>query len=293
MSPALRSCTALLVLMLLPLYATAESLDERVGRLERLLENRVVLDLMDQLQSMQQELQELRSLSEEQAHQLESLEKRQRDLYLDLDRRLARAEREGVESRTPAAITELPSTPGDSLVTAGAMTVEVAEPSQPLTSTPLSADGMAPSSPAPTEAAEAQPEPMSQEQLLKERQAYQMAFNQLRELRYQQASKAFRQFIEEFPHGRYAHIAQYWLGEASYAQRDFKQAIIDYQKLIKNYASSPKIAEAMLKIGYSRFELKQYAKAEKGLQQLLQAHPGTTESSQAQQLLQQISKATN
>jgi len=110
----------------------------------------------------------------------------------------------------------------------------------------------------------------------------------LRALRYDKAISAFRDFIQQFPTGRYAHIAQYWIGEANYAQRRFAAAIVDYQALLDNYSNSPKLAEAMLKIGYSQFELKQYEQARVSLDNLIKSYPGTTEAGQGQNLLQKI-----
>jgi tol-pal system protein YbgF len=124
--------------------------------------------------------------------------------------------------------------------------------------------------------------------LANEQQSYQAAFDLLRELRYDQAVTAFQGFIKSYPNGRYAHIAQYWIGEANYAQRNFKEAIKDYQKLIDKYPNSPKLAEAMLKIGYSQYELKEMKQAEATLNQLIKSYPGTTEAGQAQNLIQKI-----
>ena len=86
----------------------------------------------------------------------------------------------------------------------------------------------------------------------------------------------------------HAHIAQYWLAETNYAQRRFKQAIADYQALIDKYPDSPKLAEALLKIGYSQYELKNYAAARESLERLIANYPGTTEAGQARNLLQKI-----
>ena len=123
-----------------------------------------------------------------------------------------------------------------------------------------------------------------------EREAYQQAFDMLRELRYAQATAAFRDFLKKYPNSRYAHIAQYWLGEAGYAQRDFKQAIADYNALLANHPNSPKRAEAMLKIGYSHYELKEADKARSVLEQLVQQYPDSTEAGQARNLLKRINK---
>nr|NIQ10047.1 tetratricopeptide repeat protein [Gammaproteobacteria bacterium] len=51
---------------------------------------------------------------------------------------------------------------------------------------------------------------------------------------------------------------------------------------------SPKVAEAMLKIGYSHNELENYKAARDILEKLMAKYPGTTEAGQARNLLQKI-----
>ncbi|MDH5396051.1 MAG: tol-pal system protein YbgF, partial [Gammaproteobacteria bacterium] len=121
-----------------------------------------------------------------------------------------------------------------------------------------------------------------------EQVAYQKAFDLLRALRYEKATLAFRQFLIDYPDGRYAHIAQYWLAETSYHTRKFDIAVKDYQTLINKYPKSPKRADALLKIGYSQFELKSFAESKAVLEKLIQSYPGTTEAGQAENLLQKI-----
>ncbi len=252
------------VLLSAPLYA--ESTDDRLDRIEKLLNNQTLLDMAERLDAMQTEMQQLRGMLEEQQHTLQGLKERQRELYLDIDRRLSRFEREGAGSGMAT-----PATPAAS------------SGSQPLTS-PAPKPSTSKSAPvvvAPVDNAS---------RIQGEREAYQKAFDTLRELRYAQATQEFRAFLKKYPNGRYAHIAQYWLGEASYAQRNFKQAIIDYQALLQNYPSSPKQAEAMLKIGYSQHELKQDSEAKKTLDQLIKLYPDSTEAGQARGLLKQIRK---
>ena len=127
----------------------------------------------------------------------------------------------------------------------------------------------------------------------KERQAYQKAFDQLRDLHYGQAITAFRTFLKQYPNGRYSYIAQYWIAEADYAQRDFKQAIIDYGDLIQHYPKNPKVAEAMLKTGYCYYESGQKDAAKKELNQLLQRYPNSTEAGQASNFLQKMRQEGN
>ena len=228
------------------------STDERIRRLERLLESQGLVSLMVQQQEIQQELQRLRGEVEVQTHTLTELKKRQRELYVDIDRRMLAVERNG--GRGPIA-----SVP------------------------PRNNRAPVATRPAPSSTGTASPS-----QTLDEQKSYQKAFDFLRALRYDKAISAFRDFIQQFPTGRYAHIAQYWIGEANYAQRRFAAAIVDYQALLDNYSNSPKLAEAMLKIGYSQFELKQYDQARVSLDNLIKSYPGTTEAGQGQNLLQKI-----
>lgn len=231
------------------------SVEQRLSRMEKLLNSQGLVDLLLKVESLQTELQRLQGQNEEQLHALQELKQRQRDLYIDIDRRLLQLER-----NAPAG-TAVGGT-----------------------------SGQAPSStvPAATAAATTGAIATAPTVLEGEQEAYQEAFNLLRELRYDKATVAFRDFLKKYPEGRYAHIAQYWLGEASYAQGDFKQAIQDYKTLIDKYPQSPKLAEAMLKIGYSEYELKNTKAAQASLEQLIQTYPGTTEAGQAQNLLKKI-----
>lgn len=217
-----------------------ETVESRVTRLEQRLDSRALADLLMRLETLQQEVQQLRGQVEEQSHAIEGLKRRQRDLYLDADRRLT-----AMEKRT--------STPPQAGEPADAAEGPGAEP-------PASAE---------------------------ERAAYQRAFDLLRDLRYEQATAAFRAFVKQYPDGRYGHIAQYWLGEANYAQRLFKQAIADYRRLVDGYPKSPKVAEAMLKIGHCHDELGERPAAIRALNELIQRYPESTEAGQARALLQQ------
>lgn len=242
-----------------PLLAASpdKEMEQRISRLERMVNSQGLVDIMLRLENLQNEVQMLRGETEVLSHKLEEVKNRQRDLYLDLDRRILQLERATAGSGAPAA----------GGVAAGA------------TGT---AAGTAAPQPAPKKP------PVAATTKEGEQQAYQKAFDQLRNLHYEKASVAFRDFLNRYPDGRYAQIAQYWLAETNYAQRKFRQAIGDYQTLIDKYPSSPKLAEAMLKIGYSQYELKNYAAAEQSLRQLIKQYPGTTEAGQAENLLQKI-----
>ncbi len=63
-------------------------LTQRLERIETLLQNQGLVEMAQQLQSLQTELQELRGDVEKHTNELDGLQRRQRELYLDIDRRL-------------------------------------------------------------------------------------------------------------------------------------------------------------------------------------------------------------
>ena len=69
------------------------SIEERLNQLERVMDARNVaqMALLEQMNTLQSEVAELRGRSEEHAYQLEQILQRQREIYQELDRRLAAA----------------------------------------------------------------------------------------------------------------------------------------------------------------------------------------------------------
>ncbi len=259
----------------------AETVEQRLERMERVLESQSLLEMMERVDALQLEVQQLRGQLEEQQYQTNGMKSRQRELYLDIDRRMSRLEREG------GAASVAPASPS----------VNGATTPTPLTSAPLTTTNKVPATTpaastgtaAPVTAAPAVV--VNPQQLAEERVAYQKAFDLLRELRYEQATSAFRDFLNHYPNGRYAHIAQYWLGEAAYARRDFTQAISDYQALLANHPRSGKRADAMLKIGYCYQELKKPAESKRMMEQLIELYPDSTEAGQARNQLRRMKKS--
>jgi len=247
------------------------TIENRVDKLERIVNNKGLVEMMVRIESIQSELQNLLGEIELQKHTLAGIKKRQRDLYLDIDRRLLQMERRSGSSLGSAAKQKVEPVKAP---------VAIASPEKKITpERSAKTSGVAPA------------KKMGGEK--GEQAAYQAAFDLLRSLRYDKATLAFRQFLADYPDGRYAHIAQYWLAETSYHTRKYDVAVKDYQALIDQYPNSPKRADALLKIAYSQFELKSYAKSKAVLERLIQTYPGTTESGQAENLLQKIRLQNN
>ncbi len=67
-------------------------LEERTEQVERKLDNKSLIELMQRIESLQQEVQELRGETERNAYELDEINRRQKELFLNIDQRLQRLE---------------------------------------------------------------------------------------------------------------------------------------------------------------------------------------------------------
>ncbi len=242
------------------------SLEARVARLERVLDSSTLVNMLDQLNQLQQQVQVLQGQLDKQGHQLQAIEARQRDMYMDLDKRLQPLE--AAARARPAT----PPAPAGGGVPAPQMPVPATAPS------PSTPPAVAPSTP--VAAAPAQPE----------QKLYEQAFNLLKDGSYKQAIAAFQSQLKSYPSGSYADNAYYWTGESYYVMRDFPAALASFQKVLSAFPNSPKALGSMLKIGYIHYELKQWAAARQALEQLKSRAPGSREARLADARLQQMQR---
>ncbi|MTV39335.1 tol-pal system protein YbgF [Duganella radicis] len=117
-----------------------------------------------------------------------------------------------------------------------------------------------------------------------EQRGYDAAMQLFKAGDYKAAGSALQEFVQRYPGSSYASNAQYWLGNAYYAQRDCKAAIAAQLVVLKNYADSPKAPDAMLNIASCQTELKDKA-AKKTLQDLIKQYPDSPAAATAKERL--------
>lgn len=120
---------------------------------------------------------------------------------------------------------------------------------------------------------------------INDRDAYQTAFNLLKDSKYAEAAEAFSRFLSSYPQSGLLDNAQYWLGEAHYVLKDYLQAQRDFQIMIDTYPNSAKLPDALLKLGYTCYELKNYKDARAALQRVVDQYADTNSAKLAQQRL--------
>ena len=242
----------------------ADSIEQRLTRVENLIGNQVLMEQAQQMQHIRQELAEIREMVENQDHQLNLIKQRQRNLYQDMDRRLHDLEA-GTGGSSSSSAPIAPPGAGGSRV-----------------APPTAAVGAGSSG---TTASRGADSGDTDGKL-----AYSQAFNLLKEGRYQQAIIAFREFMKNFPESRYTANAQYWLGEANYVSRDYKAALQEFQKILTHFPESSKVQGAELKIGYTYYEMNNWAAAREALQRVIARHPNTTVARKAEERLQRMKR---
>lgn len=85
---------------------------QRIERLERLMSSDILREQTQTIQSLRQEISTLRELLEQQDYELDSMKQRQRNLYLDMDRRINNVEAGSSNSGSFAAPVPPPNTGG-------------------------------------------------------------------------------------------------------------------------------------------------------------------------------------
>lgn len=117
---------------------------------------------------------------------------------------------------------------------------------------------------------------------------YDEALTLLRQGEFHRAAREFAAFLQKSPHSAFAANAQYWLGECYYGQRQFQQAIDEFERVFAFYPDSNKVPASLLKIAYSHLELQQLSMARSVFQQLVRTHPQSPEARKAYGRLQEV-----
>ncbi len=228
----------------LEMQSQTRTLENRIAKLEAaLLQNQQLLDLLKEVEALKSEVAKLRGQAEVQTHQIDTLEKRQKDLYVDLDRRVS-------DMAKPSAVAPAAVPPVATVVAPNPSSVS-----------------------AQTAASVASPPPHLDPML--ESRAYEAALNHFKAGNYPGAIASFKGFLKAYPDSALAPNAQYWIGYAYYALRDYRNALAQQQKLLAVYPGSAKVPDALLNVASNQVALNDHAAAKKTLEEIVAKFPGS------------------
>jgi tol-pal system protein YbgF len=106
-----------------------------------------------------------------------------------------------------------------------------------------------------------------------EKRDFDAAFALFRTGDFVRSQKALFDFIQRYSGSGYAPSALYWLGNAQYSNRDYKEAIINFRSLIAKNPDHIRAPEAMLSIANCQLEMKDPKSAKKTLEDLIKTYP--------------------
>lgn len=184
-------------------------------------------DTFSRMQMMQEEISSLRGAVEELTHELEKLKKRQQDDYQDLDSRLSAAPGSAPGELPPRA-TAPPAANADEIdpilaaAEGGGYGVDDALPQ--------------PGAPGPDASGN-------------ELRSYTAAYDLLKDRKIDQAVMAFTAHLQQYPTGKYAANAHYWLGEIYLLQNKLGAAETSFATVVNNFTTDRKAPDAMFKLG--------------------------------------------
>lgn len=108
-----------------------------------------------------------------------------------------------------------------------------------------------------------------------EEAAYQAALRAARSGNTTEGIKLFRNFLRDYPNGRYAANADYWIGECLYSQGKYRDALSQFQNVNSSYPRHHKNADALLKAALTMNRLGDKAGADEKFRTLLSTFPNS------------------
>lgn len=275
---------ALVVMGAFAVDSTAKpSLEDRVDRVERLLENKVTIDTLNEVESLKTDVQSLHGKIDEQQHAIEMLKQRQEKLFLDLEQR--------INNQAPKTSTTYQSgkytypnsaTPIEQQQTnVNDSSIDVAKlPKKTISDSVVSKTEVI-----------AKPNPSISEQEL-----YNEAYKLVETKRYKEALVALQDFLWKFPDGQYTANANYWLGEIYLSEwHNNKSNKINLDKAVEHfkivtvkYTKHHKAADSLLKLGIIETEQENLPAAKEYFNELKQKYPGSSRAHMAEARLKNL-----
>ena len=121
-----------------------------------------------------------------------------------------------------------------------------------------------------------------------EKRDFEAALAVFRSGKFPDASAAFAALVRQYPRSGYVPSARFWLGNAQYATREYKEAIGNFKQMLAEAPTHARAPEAALSIANCQIELKDTRTARKTLEDLLRAYPQSEAAVAAKERLSRL-----
>lgn len=113
-----------------------------------------------------------------------------------------------------------------------------------------------------------------------EKKDYDDAIATIRTGDFEQSTAALNAFLKRYPDSGYRQSVNFWLGNALYGKRDYKEAVNAFRSFVASAPQHPRAPEALLALANSQAEMKDPRSAKRTLEDLVKKYPDT-EAAQA------------
>lgn len=118
--------------------------------------------------------------------------------------------------------------------------------------------------------------------------AFNLAYNDYLNGRYDLSIVGFQRFLEDFPSTSLAPKARYWLGESYYHKKDYVRAMHAFERVVRDHPTHDKVPSALYKVGLAAAETGHRAKARAYLKRVIEEHSTSKEANLAKHKLAEL-----
>jgi len=110
---------------------------------------------------------------------------------------------------------------------------------------------------------------IEKEQMLSPEDQFQVAFDNIRDKKWQDAKNSFKVFIENNPDNQLSGSAHYWLGELYILEKNYREAALIFAEGFQKFPESIKAAEMLFKLSQSLYQVEKTVEACKTMEKLV------------------------
>ncbi len=121
-----------------------------------------------------------------------------------------------------------------------------------------------------------------------EKRDYDAAMEIFRQGDFATAQLALSAFVQRYRTSGFSALALFWLGNAQYANKDYKESMANFQQMLKSAPSHPRAPEAMLAVANVQIELKDLKGARKTMEELVKTYPASETAATARDRLTRL-----
>lgn len=259
------------------------SVNQRIARLEQQMSNYTQMNLPQQVSDMQQKISQLQGQIEIDQRAIKKLTDQQKTYYQDLEQQISQNQSQHTATKTVSTAASAKKI-NTALAESNAATVTSSDnknvDDQDTANTTAQNN---------TVNAAQNNADQNQAPSLGDANAYDKAFRLLSRKHFNQARASFNDYLQNYPNGRFAVNAHFWLGEIALMNQNYDVAEKQFKAVVTKYPTSTKVSDAKLKIAMIHAAKGQTALAKKEFNQIRKDYPGSTAAQLASIRLQQIS----